>query len=532
MFFKTIAALFLACAPLASHAASSSRANDKVIHLNLMSEVASLDPGKQLDSLSAFWLGHMYEGLATYDQFNKVVLAQARSVDVSKNGLTYTFKLRNDARWHDGKPVVASDYVFAWQRLVDPVYASSYSFIAESAQIKNASNIIAKKMPAAELGVKAIDAQTLVVELENPVPSFLSLMALNPFFPVRRDVVDQFKDKFGLDEKSVVGNGPFKLKEWKMEQSMSMIKASTYWNQKNIQINQIAMPTLVKDARSSYTLYETGGLDFIDQLDSESLGLAQKKKFKVLTAQSGVVWYMILNMKEGRFFSSSNMRHALDTGLNKAEYINRILGLPGRKVANGFVPPVISDYRKIYPFKTTKYDLKKSQALVKLEPSAEIKKIQSIDLLAPAVMGTEVQNYFQQEIGKVFGVQVKPQAAPFKIRQQKIRDGDFDIAFASWIPDYDDPMTYLDIFMSDSSANSSSYKNESYDELIKQARALPDLKKRYEKLFAAENVLLNDAVIIPVEFSARAYLVQPRLKGALRRVFGPDPDFRFASYTK
>lgn len=530
MLFKIVTMLLIACAPYTSLAVTTQRAKEKTVYLNLMSDVASLDPGKQLDGLSSFWLGHLYEGLATYDRFNKIILAQARKVDVAKNGLTYTFTLREDARWHDGKPVEASDYVYAWQRLVNPTYASSYSFIAESAQIKNAANIISKKMPITELGVKALNARTLVVELENPVPSFLTIMALNPFFPVRQDLVLQFKDKFGLDEKSVIGNGPFKLKEWKSENSLKIEKASTYWGQKNIRLNEIAMPILVKDARSTYMLYETGGLDFIDQLDSESLGLAQKKNMNVLTAQSGVVWYMILNMKEGRFFSSSNMRHALDVGLNKAEYINRVLGLPGRKPASGFVPPVITDYRKMYPFKATQYDLKKAQALARSEPSVDIKKIQSIDLLAPTVMGAEVQSYFQQEIGRVLGVQVKPQSAPFKIRQQKIRDGDFDIAFASWIPDYDDPMTYLDIFMSGSSANSSSYKNASFDALIQQARALPNLKTRYEKLFAAEKILLNDAAIIPVEFSARAYLVKPELKGVLRRVFGPDPDFRFAYY--
>lgn len=510
--------------------ANPQRVRDGVVYLNLMSEASTLDPGMQLDSLSSFWLGHLYEGLATYDKKNQIVLAQAKDLQVAKDGLVYTFTLRPEARWHDNKPVLAEDYVFAWRRLVDPKYASTYSFIAESAQIKNAASVIAGKLPSTELGVKAVGDDKLIVELEHPVPAFLSMMALNPFFPVRKDVVEKYKDKFGIDAQSIMGNGPFKLQEWILEKSLRIVKAPTYWNSKNIFINEIAMPILVKDARSTYMLFETDGVDFVDQLDSESLGLAQKKRYKIHTAQSGIVWFMLLNTRPGRLFSSKNMRQALNLGLNRNEYINRILGLPGRRPAAGLVPPIIAGYRKIHPFPPAKYELKKAQALAKNEPL--LKSIPSISLLATAAMGTEIQAYFQQEIKKALGIEVKSQAAPFKVRQQKVQEGDFDIAFSSWIPDYDDPMTYLDIFMSSSSANNVGFKSAEYDALIQQARLLSNKKLRFEKLFTAEKLLLAEAPLIPIEFSARAYLTQTNLQGVLRRVFGPDPDFRFAKYLK
>lgn len=517
--------------------AQEKRSQQQEVFVNLADEPPSMDPTKYVDTVSSFWLYHIYEGLMTHDKAGKVVLGTAESYDVSKDKKKYTFKIRKNAKWHDGKPVTAHHFEYAFKRLVDPGYASEYSFIAETAQIENAADIVAKKKKVSELGVKATDEHTLVVSLSNPVPYFLSIMAFQTFVPVRADLVEKFKEKFSIEPESIVGNGPFKLVSWKKENSMRLEKSPNFWNASNIKINAIETPSIIKDANSSYNVFTTGGLDF-QLLDSTLLKLAQRDKLRVASYPDNAVSFITNNRREGRLFSNVKLRQALRFGLNRSEYVNKIVALPGTKPAFGFVPDTIpgsdpgTPYRKSAPMKWKDADVAKAKALIK-DYLKETKQTQvpSFSILAnDTTLAKQESEYLQAYLSKLFETEVKIDNVPFKTRLQKSRDGQFDVALSGWSPDYPDAMTFLSVFSAPSENNRSGWEFSKYNQLLEKAQATADASQRNKLMYDAEKLLIEQGVAIPYLQSARPYVIAEGLQDVKRRTFGPDPDFRYAHW--
>lgn len=507
------------------------------VFFNAGDEPPSMDPTKQVDAVSGMWLGHIYEGLMTYDKNNNVVPGTAEKMEVSADGKTYTFTIRKNAKWHDGKPVTAHDFEFAWKRLVDPAYASEYSFIAETAQLENAGDIIAKKKQSSELGVKATSDHTLQVKLATAVPYFPSMMAFQSFFPVRKDLVEKHGDKFSTNLESVVGNGPFKLTRWVKENSMRVEKAPTYWNASAIKITAIEAPTIIKDNGSAYNVFLTGGIDQTG-LDSERLKQAQKDKLQIRTYNDGAVFYFEANVRDGRLFSNKKMRQALKLAINRREYVNKIVAIPGNKPAFGIVPDYMpgskagTSYRKEVPLSWKDGDIEGARKLMK-EYLAETKqtKLPSFSILSgDSTVAKQDSEYFQNYLSKVFQTDVKVESVPFKTRLQKSRDGQFDLAMSGWGPDYRDPMTFMDLFTSKNDNNHTGWANAEYDALIAKAQATGDMSERIKIFAQAEKLLMDESPVIPQYQRARAYLLADGLNGVVRRVFGADPDYRFASW--
>jgi oligopeptide transport system substrate-binding protein len=425
------------------------------IYMNMGDEPPSMDPTKQADTLSGMWLGHIYEGLMTPDRTGKKYIpGAAEAMTVSPDGKTYTFKIRKNARWHDKQPLRAQDFEYAFRRLVDPKYASEYSFIAATAQIVNAEEIIAGKKPIAELGAKAINDSTFEVKLKNPVPFFPSLMAFSTFFPVRKDIVEKFGDKFAANADSIVGNGPFKLTKWVHESSMRVEKADTYWNAADVKIKAIEAPVLLKDPGASYSQFSTGGLDMVG-LDRDRLKLAQKEKRAINNYQDGSVFWLELNQRPDAVFSSLKLRQALRFTLNRAEFVNKIMAIPGTKPAFGVVPDYMagtkpgSSFRKDAKLAWKDADLAQGKKFIK-EYLAETKqtKVPPFTILGDDGTNGKMQaEYLQSFLQKAFETEVRIELVPFKTRLQRMRDGKFDIVWAGWGPDYMDAMTFLDLFM-------------------------------------------------------------------------------------
>lgn len=515
------------------------RKSKQEVYINQGDEPPSMDPTKQVDAVSTFWLGHMFEGLMTYDKANNVVPGTAEKVEVSQDGKTYTYTIRKNAKWHDGKAVTAHDFEFAFKRLVDPTYASEYSFIAETAQIANASEIIAKKKQPADLGVKALNDTTLQVTLVSPVPYFNSMMAFQSFYPVRKDLVQKHGDKFATNMESLVGNGPYKLVSWKKENSMRIEKAPTYWNAGSIKITAIEMPSIIKDNGSAYNVYLTGGLD-LTGLDSERLKLALKDKHKVNSYNDGAVFYFELNTRKGRPFENKTLRQAIRHAINRSEYVNKIVAVPGNKPAYGLVPDYMpgsksnSTYRREAPLKWKDADVAEAKKLI-AQYLAETKqtKVPSFSIISgDSTTAKQDSEYFQNYLSRVFNTEVKVESVPFKTRLQKNRDGQFDLSMSGWGPDYRDPMTFMDLFTSKNDNNHTGWSSPKFDELIAKAQASGDMAERIKLFQEAEKLLITeDVAIVPYFQRARAYLQAEGLNGVIRRVFGADPDFRYASWS-
>jgi oligopeptide transport system substrate-binding protein len=521
----------------AQQSTQADRRNKQEVFLNLGDEPPSMDPNKQVDAVSYFWLGHLYEGLMSTDKSGNIVPGTASHVAVSDGGKTYTFTIRPTAKWQDGKKVTAKDFEYAFQRLVDPAFASEYSFIAETAQILNAKDVIKKKKPVSELGVKAVNDSTLVIKLENPVAFFKSMMSFQAFFPVRKDIVEKYGDKFSTNVESVIGNGPFKLVSWKKESSMRMEKSSTYWNAAAVKLRAIEAPVMLKDTGAAFNNFRTGGID-ITGLDKERLETAQRERLQVKNFADGAVFYLELNQRSGKIFSNVKLRQALRIAINRREYINKISGVPGDKPAYGIVPDympgAVKPYRQEAKLEFRDGDLNGAKKLVK-EYLSETKqgKVPPFSILAgDSTNAKKDAEYFQDVMKKIFETDVKIDSVPFKTRLQKQRDGQFDIVVGGWGPDYLDPMTFMDLFTTSNDNNRSGYSNKTYDDLIAKAQRSANPAERVKLFHEAEKlVILNDAPIVPFLQRGRAYLLAEGLQGVRRNQIGQDPDLRYASWT-
>jgi oligopeptide transport system substrate-binding protein len=533
----TSAALFVSVSAQAQQNTQADRRNNQEVFLNMGDEPPSMDPNKGVDSVSYFWLGHLFEGLMTTDKNGNIVPGAASNVAVSDSGKTYTFTIRPNAKWHDGKKVTAKDFEYAFQRLVDPAFASEYAFIAETAQILNAADVIKKKKPVSELGAKAVNDSTFVVKLENPVAFFKSLMAFQAFFPVRKDIVEKHGDKFATNVDTIIGNGPFKLVSWRKETSMRMEKASTYWNAAAIKLRAIEAPVMLKDVGAAFNNFRTGGLDMTG-LDKERLETAQRERLQVKTYADGGVFFLEMNQRPGKLFENKKLRQALRTAISRREYISKVTGVPGDKPAFGLVPDympgVNRTYRQEAALTYRDGDLAGAKKLIK-EYLAETKqsKVPPFSILAGDSPNAKKESeYLQALLKNVFGTDVKIDSVPFKTRLQKQRDGQFDIVSAGWGPDYLDAMTFMDLFMTTNGNNHGGYSNKTFDELITKAQRSGSMAERVKLFQEAEKLLVvTDSAIVPIIQRGRAYLLAEGLQGVRRNQVGQDPDFRFASWS-
>ncbi|PED69836.1 peptide ABC transporter substrate-binding protein, partial [Bacillus pseudomycoides] len=267
----------------------------QVLNRTETNEIPTMDTSKSTDTLGSQILGNTMEGLYRLDKDNKPIPAAAESSTKSEDGKKYTFKLRKDAKWSNGDPVTAKDFVFAWQRLLDPKTAAEYSFIAY--YIKNAEAINKGKAEVSTLGAKAVDDYTLEVELETAVPYFLNLTAFPSYYPLNEKFVKEKGDKFGLESDTVVYNGPFVLTDWKHEEGWKLKKNDNYWDKKSVKLDEVNY-SVVKDMATRVNLYDSGQIDFT-LLSGEFVDKYRNKKGEFGTYSEPSTFYLRLNEKRG-----------------------------------------------------------------------------------------------------------------------------------------------------------------------------------------------------------------------------------------
>jgi len=257
-------------------------------------ELASMDQHVATDGLSFETIAATIEGLYSMDKDGNLIPAIALSDEASEDGLTYTFKLREDAKWSNGDLVTAKDFVFSWRRLVDPATASEYNFIADVAGLKNAAKITSGELPKEELGVEAVDEYTLKVTLERPTPYFRSLTAFGPFAPLNEKFVTEKGDKYALEPGDLLSNGPFKMVEWNKGYGYKLDKNSDYYDASNVKIDGLEY-RIIKDSQTAALKFDSNELDVV-KLSAE---LVDKYKSKPSFTQigAGYVWYMAFNQE-------------------------------------------------------------------------------------------------------------------------------------------------------------------------------------------------------------------------------------------
>jgi oligopeptide transport system substrate-binding protein len=497
---------------------SDSGAAGKILRVHFDVEVASMDPQIATDGTSFEVLAAITEGLYSVDANGSPIFAMAESVDKSEDGLTYTFKLR-DAKWSNGTPVTANDFVFAWRRLVDPAVASEYAFIAEIAGIKNAAAITAGEVAVDQLGVTAQDDKTLVVSLDVPVPFFESLMAFPSFLPVNEEFFKAAGDSFGTSPNTILSNGPFVVTAYEpAATTISLTKNSTYWDASKVALGGIQYQ-VIKDSQQAMLSYQNGDLD-VATLSGEQVEQFQADP-EFHNIMAGYLWYLSPNQKVAGL-ENANLRKALALSYDKAAIAKNILK-DGSIVADFAVPTKLAtgpDGKDFRDTTGTYLATDKAKALEYWNAAQSELGLSSLKytmIVEDTESAINVAQFIQSEIQTTLpGITIEIQTMPKKNRVERMQSGDFELGLTRWGPDYADPMTYLDMWTSDSPNNYGFWSNAEYDALIescKKGELALDLNARWEALKKAETMVMDDAVIFPVYQKGDAVMIKSGVEG-------------------
>lgn len=526
--------LFLASFPLSATAdATSVDFDNQIITIALTQEPPQLNSMKATDQVSSFILPHVMEGLVRYDRRGRVVPGVAERWEVTKEGAT--FWLRKNALWSDGKPVTAHDFVFAWQNALAPKTASEYAFILYP--IKNGEKISKGELDPTKLAAVAEDDYTLHLEFERPTSYFLNLTAFATYYPIREDFFNGKRDRYASDATDILYNGPFKLVDWVHSASLRMVKNENYWDKESISLNEIRADYITEDTRARLNLFIDGKIVHT-RLDGETYKDALTQRFRIRSFSTGSVFFLEYNHRAGRPTDNINLRRAIQHAFDPDEFVNKVLGTPGNLPGKSLFPVwlkgVESKFRQEYPAAEAEIDLAKARLYLETA-----KKELGVTEIPPLVLlvgnsptAAKQAEYMQGLLKQKLGIDLKIDTQTFKQRLAKMTSGDFDIVGAGWGPDFDDIMTFADLFTSWNLNNRGRYNNPEYDRLVRVAMDSLKPQVRMEAMAKLQQILFDDAVVLPQYEQGVIYLMQDKVKGVVRRVVGADPDYTYARVVK
>lgn len=523
----------------ASPAASADTAAAKGGTLNVMVEVevASLDPQVATDGTSFEVIADYMDGLKQMDENGKAVDALCANEQVSSDGLTYTFKIRDDAKWSNGDPVTADDFVFGWQRAVDPATASEYSYmLSDIGQIKNAAEIIKGEKPVTDLGVQAVDDKTLKVELNVPVSYFDSLLYFPTYYPVNRKFYNSLATgTFGTSPSTVLSNGAFILDSYEPATlNFSLKKNSDYYDADKVSLDGLNYQ-VIKDPQQALMSYQNGDLDLVklsgDQVDQ----VKDDPELKVVGA--GYLWYITMNSHDVPALNNTNMRLAITNAIDREAIVKDVVK-DGSVATYTAVPPQFATGPDGTDFSADQ----KKFADVCSDDASKAKTFYdkacqelgtskfSFDLLVEDQ--TETQNVaavLKEQIEKNLpGVTLNLKVEPKKQRVEDIQNGKYQVCLTRWGPDYADPMTYLGMWVTDNDNNYGLWSDKDYDALIADCttgKYVTDATGRWKAMGDAEKIVMDQAVVAPVYTKADANMIKSNVKNiefhpcALNRVY-------------
>ncbi|GAA4857962.1 oligopeptide ABC transporter substrate-binding protein Opp1A [Paenibacillus vulneris] len=516
---------------------TDTKAPAQEFRINLSAEPPALDSSIATTNPTFTILNAINEGLYRLDKDGKPQPALAKDMpNISPDGLVYTITLRDGLTWADGTPLKASDFEYAYKRTLDPTtkakYASMLSWIKGGAALTKAKpeEIEAKK---AEVGVQAKDDKTLVITLEKPVAFFTDQLSMPLFFPQKPDFVKAQGDKYGADADKVIGAGPFKLEKWDHEQQLTLVKNDKYWDAANVKLNKVTV-NVVKDANTSLNMFETNQVD-LTELKGDQFKMYEGKPELTLKKEF-VSSYVMFQVKKVPAFANAKVRQALGMAIDRKALNETVLG--GASIpSTGLVPGTVSDgnkqeFRKVAGDTQPAFDPAKAKALL-----AEGLKELNMTSLPPFKLTSDDTDsskktieFIQAQWKQNLGVDVTGEPLPFALRVKNMQEGNFDTLIGLWGADYNDPMTFLDMWVSDNkSFNYMGYSNPVYDELVKGADKEVDLAKRSKMLIDAEKTLMNDMPLSPLYFRTRPYAKKVNVDGLILPAMSKEWELKWVS---
>lgn len=517
-------------------ASGNSTEGSGVFNLVVPQEMPTADLSLATDTISFTALNNVYEGIYRLDKDSKPQPAGASELaEVSEDGLTYKIKLREDAKWSNGDPVVAADYVYGWQRTVDAATASEYAYLF--APVANAEEITAGKKDKSELGIKAVGDHELEITLTKQTPYFQYLLAFPSFFPQKQSVVEENGDAYASASDKAVYNGPFTLTDFDgpgTDTEWSYKKNDNYWDKDAVKLSEIKV-SVVKESSTALNLFKDGQAD--DVILSGELAQQNANDPAYTSVKEARTSYIELNQREADSpFKNVNLRKAISYSINRDALVKQVLG-DGSVVSTGLIPADMSknpetneDFAK-EAGKLVSYDKDKAK-----EYWEKAKKVLGIDSLEFNLMASDddaskkvieyIQNSIQENLD---GVKVKPTPVPFSVRLDRSSSGDFDTVLGGWAADYADPSSFTDLFVAGNSYNRGQWSNADYDKVVDDSgnKDAGDEQARWADLQEATKIMADDMGVIPVYQKAEGHLVNEKIKGIVHHAAGASWDYKW-----
>ena len=499
-------------------------------------DIVGMDSTVVDDAMSFNAITAITDGLTTVDVKGNTIPGIAKSWDVSNNGLTYTFHLR-DAKWANGDDVTAQDFVYSWHRIIENAGNYAYMLGSEGASIKNADSLIDLGTTATDeqlntLGIKATDDKTVVVDLEKNVPYFVGLMSFPCYFPQNQKFVEKCGKNYATKPEYILGNGAYKMTKWIKGNKATFTKNDKYYDAKSVKTKNLEM-YLVQDPKTAAQNFDNGKVDYATINSTLVDKYKGKDTFKAI--REGYLAYLICNFKADTT-ANKNLRHALSYAINRKDLCDNILK-DGSQPATGFVPaqlcksPSGKDFRE-ESGKYVDYDVKKAQEYL----DAAKKELGTDTITVDLLYGTDESpmdtfaEYLQGSFTKLKGLKVNMVATVKKDRiYNREASGNFQIACTRWAPDYADPTTFLNVLTSTNSNNYGKWENAQYNSLLKQAQNETDVNKRWNELLEAEKVMMDDMPNIPVVQTGTAALQAKNVKGLVHNTVSTPYVFKYVT---
>ncbi|ALX49785.1 peptide ABC transporter substrate-binding protein [Lentibacillus amyloliquefaciens] len=496
--------------------------------------IPSMDPGMATDEYGIQFTGATMEGLYRV-QDGEIVPGIATEHEVSEDGTTWTFTLREDATWSNGDPVTANDFVYSWQRAVDPETGSEYGPYMLGGVVQNATAVNEGEVPVEELGVSAPDDYTLEVQLENPVPYFESLATFPTYFPLNESFVEEQGDEYATSTDTLLFNGPFTLENWdSTASSWELQKNEDYWDAETVQLDKMTFE-VVKDPQTAVDLYEQGEIDraglssdLVDQYQSH-------EDYQVFPEAS--LFYLKMNQTQSDALANEKMRRAISMAVDKEALVNEILN-NGSIASTGFVPqdfvqtPGGEDFREANGDLVTHNPEEATQlweeGLEEIGKDSVELELLGGDSETAKTSDEYIANQLQENLP---GLEVTIKSVPFEQRLDADTNMEYQLQTSGWGPDYMDPYTFLNLWLTDGQNNKMGYSNEEYDQLIEETtnELAQDQEARYQNFLEAEQLLAETAAVAPLYQSAMAQLVRPKIQDVYVNSFGPTYEWKWAS---
>ena len=518
----------------ASDSASAGSSSD--MNVMLETPIESLDPQQATDGTSFEVIADYTDGLMQMDADGQAVPAIAESYDLSDDGLTYTFHLRSDAKWSNGTPVTAADFVFAWQRAVDPAVASEYAYmLSDIGQVKNAAEIIAGEKDKSELGVTAVDDVTLQVELNVPVSYFLSLMYFPTFYPVNEEFFNSCGDTFATSPETTLSNGAFVLDSYEpAATAFHLTKNADYYDAAKVQLSGLSYQ-VIQDSQQALMNYQTGVLD-TTLVNGEQVDQV-KDDPEFMTVGAGYLWYVSPNMSAVPELANLNVRLAMTMAIDRDAITADVLK-DGSAATYTAVPPEFAAGPDGSDFSE---DQSKFSDVCRFDAAAAAdywaKGLEELGITELSLDMVVDADDAPQKVAQVLkeqwettlpGLTVNLVVEPKKQRVQDMQEGNFQLGLTRWGPDYADPMTYLGMWITDNSNNYGLWSNADYDAIIAECTTgdlCTDAEGRWARLYDAEQIVMDEAVIYPLYTQCNAEMLSSKVTGvdyhpvALNRVY-------------